>query len=171
MLNGAGSLLSVEFGELREPILGWQWDQVIVTWIRLGIADRFPLGQDADLVSQYRTDLLHTKNSWGRWLSTQPSSVLCQPRLFLRVCSRSSWVYHLHRACWIDTVRDVCARVAMRDLLGWLGEELAFSRIAADLVDDVDRQILWSWGRKRERQHRSRMQRSLLCVTPQGWPR
>ena len=143
---------------------------VIVTWIRLGIADRFPLGQDAELVSQYCTDLLHTKNSWGRWLSTRPSSVLCQPRLFLCVYSRSSWAYHLHRACWIDAVRDVGARVTMRDLLGRLGEELTFSRIAADLVDDVDRRILWSWGRKRERQHWSRMQRSFLCVTPQGWP-
>ena len=59
----------------------------------------------------------------------------------------------------------------MRDLLGWLGEELAFSRIAADLMDDVDRRVLWSWGRKRERQRRSRMQRSFICVTPQGWPR
>src|SRR6185312_8374367 len=92
MLDGAGSFRPVEFGELREPILGWQWDQIVVTWIRLGIADRFPLGQDAKLVSQYCTDLLHTKDSWGRWLSTRPSSVLCQPRLFLRVCSRSSWV-------------------------------------------------------------------------------
>src|SRR6185312_17050339 len=117
MLDGAGSFRPVELGELREPILGWQWDQVVVTWIRLGIADRFSLGQDAELVSQYRTDLLHTKNSWGRWLSIRPGSVLCQPRLFLRVCSRSSWVYHLHQACWIDDVRNV----AMRDLLGWLG--------------------------------------------------
>src|SRR6185312_13414217 len=79
MLDGAGSLRSVELGELRKPILGWQWDQVIVTWIRFGIADRFPFGQDAELVSQYCTDLLHAKNSWGRRLSTRPSSVLCQP--------------------------------------------------------------------------------------------
>src|SRR6185312_7853202 len=120
MLDGASSFRPVKFGELREPILGRQRDQVVVTWIRLGIADRFSLGQDTELVSQYCTDLLYTKNSWGRWLSTWPSSVLCQPRLFLRVCSRSSWVYHLHRACWIDAVRDVGARVAVRDLLGWL---------------------------------------------------
>src|SRR6185295_11604989 len=144
MLDGAGSFWPVELGELRKPILGWQWDQVIITWIRLGIADRFPLGQDAELVSQYCTDLLHTKNSWGRWLSTRPSSVLCQPRLFLRVCSRSSWVYHPHRACWIDAVRDVDARVAVRNLLGWLGEELAFSGVTTDLVDDVDRRALLS---------------------------
>src|SRR6185503_15853807 len=65
MLNGAGSFRPVELGELREPILGWQWDQVVVTWIRHGIADRFSLGQDAKLVSQYCTDLLHTKNSWA----------------------------------------------------------------------------------------------------------
>src|SRR6185312_6559471 len=137
MLDGAGSFRPVELGELREPILGWQWDQVVVTWIRLGIADRFSLGQDAKLVSQYYTDLLHTKNSWSRWLSTRPGSVLCQPRLFLRVFSRSSWAYQLHRACWIDAVRDVCTRVAVRDLLGWFGQELAFSRIAADLMNDI----------------------------------
>ena len=63
MLDGAGSLRPIELGELRKPVLGWQWDQVIVAWIRLGIADRFPLGQDAELVSEYCTDLLHTKNS------------------------------------------------------------------------------------------------------------
>src|SRR6185312_3724663 len=120
----------------------------VITWIWLGIADRFPLGQDAELVSQYCTDLLHTKNSWGRWFSTWPGSVLCQPCLFFRVCSRSSWVYHLHRACWIGAIRDVRARVAVRDLLGWLGEELAFSRITADLVDNVDRRTLWFWSRK-----------------------
>src|SRR6185503_11162030 len=147
--------------------LGWQRDQVIITWIRLGITDRFPLGQDAKLVSQYCTDLLHTKNSWGRWLSTRPSSVLCQLRLFLRIYSRSSWVYHLHRACWINTIRDVGAHVAVRNLLGWLGEELAFSKITADLVDDVDRRILWFWSCKRERQYQSRMQCSFLYVTPQ----
>ena len=138
MLDGAGPFRPIEFGELREPILGWQWDQVVVTWIRLGIADRLSLGQDAKLVSQYCTDLLNTKASWGLWLSTRPSSILCQPCLFLRVCYRSSWVYQLHRACWTDAVRNVCACVAVRDLLGWLGEELAFSRITADLVDDVD---------------------------------
>src|SRR6185503_16710807 len=139
MLDGAGSFSPVELGELRKPILGWQWDQVIVAWIRLGIADRFPLGQDAELVPQYCTDLLHTKNSLGRWLSTRPSSVLCQPRLFFCICSRSSWVHHLHWACWTDAVRDVGARVTVRNLLRWLGEELAFSRITANLVDDVDR--------------------------------
>src|SRR6185312_3670364 len=168
---GAGSFQPIELSELRKPILGRQRDQVIITWVQLGIADRFPLGQDTKLVSEYCTDLLHTKNSWGRWLSTRPSSVLCQPHLFLCVYSRSSWDDHLHRACWTDAVRDVGSRVAVRDLLGWLGEELAFSRIAADLMDDVDWRVLWSWGRKRERQHRSRMLRSFLCVTPQGWPR
>ena len=55
MLDGASSFRPVKFGELREPILGRQRDQVVVTWIRLGIADRFPLGQDAKLVSQYCT--------------------------------------------------------------------------------------------------------------------
>ena len=50
MLDGAGSFRPVEFGELREPILGRQRDQVVVTWIRLGIADRLSLGQDAKLV-------------------------------------------------------------------------------------------------------------------------
>ena len=151
MLNGAGSFRPVELGELREPILGRQWDQVIVTWIRLGIADRFSLWQDTKLVSQYCTDLLHTKNSWGRWLSTRPGSVLYQPRLFLRVCSRSSWAYQLHRACWTDAVRNVCACIAVRDLLGWLREELAFSRITADLVDDIDRRTLLSSCREQSR--------------------
>ena len=37
--------------ELREPILGWQRDQVVITWIRLRIADHLSLGQDAELVS------------------------------------------------------------------------------------------------------------------------
>src|SRR6185312_7895945 len=148
MFNGAGSFWSAEFGELRKPILGWQRDQIVVTWIRLGIADRLSLGQDTKLVPQYCTDLLHTKNSWGRGFSTRPGSVLCQPCLFLRVCSRSSWVYHLQRACWTDAVRDVGACVAVRDLLGWLGEELPFSRITADLLDDVDRRALWFWSRK-----------------------
>ena len=140
-----------------------------IKWIRLGIADRFSLGQDAELVSQYCTDLLHTKNSWGRWLSIRPGSVLCQPRLFLRVCSRSSWVYQLHRACWIDAVRDVGTRVAVRDLLGWLGEELAFSRITADLVDDVYRRILLSCCRERVGHWRPGSQCSFPPVTPQEW--
>src|SRR6185436_20920790 len=115
---------------------------------------------------QYCADLLHTKNSWGRWLSTRPSSVLCQPRLFLCVYSRSSWAYHLHRACWIDAVRDVGARVTVRDLLGWLCEELAFSRITADLVDDVDRRILWFWSCERIGHRRPGLQYSFPRVTP-----
>src|SRR6185369_3541041 len=52
-----------------------------------------------------------------------------------------------------------------------LGEELAFSRITADLVDDVDRRAVWSGSCKREWQLRPRMQCSFLCVTPQDWPR
>ena len=123
------------------------------------------------LVSQYCTDQLHTKNSWGRWLSTRPGSVLCQPCLFLRVCSRSSWAYQLHRVCWIDAVRDVCACVAVRDLLVWLGQELAFSRITADLVNDIDRRILLSCCRERVGHWRPRLQCSFPLVAPQDWSR
>ena len=43
-------LAPAELGELWEPILGWQQDQIVITWIRLGIADRLSLGQDAKLV-------------------------------------------------------------------------------------------------------------------------
>ena len=43
----------------------------------------------------------------------------------------------MSRARWTDAVRYVHARVAVRDLLSWLIQELTFSRVTADLVDDV----------------------------------
>jgi hypothetical protein len=43
MLDGARPLRSIELGELEEPILEWQRNQVIITGIRLSVADRSPL--------------------------------------------------------------------------------------------------------------------------------
>ena len=51
----------------------------------------------------------------------------------------------MSRARWTDAVRYVRARVAVRDLLSCLVQELALPGITADLVDDVDRRSLRTW--------------------------
>ena len=54
----------------------------------------------------------------------------------------SPCTHQLSRACWVDVVRYVHARVAVWDLLRRLAQELALPGITADLVDDVDRRSL-----------------------------
>ena len=48
----------------------------------------------------------------------------------------------MSRACWLDIVKYVHARVAVRDLFGRLAQELSLPGVTADLVDDVDQRTL-----------------------------
>src|SRR6185312_15203820 len=77
----------------------------------------------------------------------------------------------MSRARWTDAVRYVHTRVAVRDLLRRLVQELAFPGITADLVDDVDRRTLWPGSCERVWQWRPRLKWGLSPVTPQDWSR
>jgi hypothetical protein len=126
--------------------------------------------EDAKLISQNSTNLVHSMNSWGRvrTFMTRPCCVSSQPCLLVSINYRCSSSCSLSRLRWATTIWYVCADIPMWYLLWGLTEELVISRITSHLMHDVSRRTMLLWRFNHVRYWRPGLKRQLPFVTPQS---
>jgi hypothetical protein len=139
VLDGARPLRSIVLDELREPILGWQRNQVIITGIRLSVAGRSPLWYYAKLIPQDCADLICSLSSWGQVcvIMARPGGMLSQRCLLISIYPRNFPSRLLNRTYWVATVWYVCACIPVWSFLRWLVAKLVIPGVSSHLVYDI----------------------------------